>query len=319
MTDVIDAPDATWTVTSEERREFVRAYRRWWLRQPSIWVALCVAVGIVTAAAMILDWHPVLAVVALLVSVVLLAWISVRRVRQVYPVGATFRSWADATAYRLDGPGVGMEIHWDHIAEANVGPIAVHLRTRKPKQNLLVARQVLGEQARARLDRGVDGPVPEPAARGEVPGERSVIIDRKLQVALCAATARRFRVAGWVVVVSAVLVALLGVTGDDPWPALRTAGGLVLALGAVVVATVVPTIGMYPVGSTISGSLGEHLVVRGPWGRTSIHRSKLALVAGTRHAIVFRSGAGRVIVPRAILDEESVSPDVRDMRRSTHG
>ncbi|MFJ9392115.1 hypothetical protein ACIRON_25050 [Nocardioides sp. NPDC101246] len=319
MTDTIDAPDATWTVTSEERREFMRAYRRWWVRQPSIWVALCVAVGIVTAAAMVLDWHPVLAIVALLVSVVVLAWISVRQVRQVYPVGATFRSWAGATAYRLDGPGVGMEIRWDRIAGADVGPVAVHLRTRRPKQNLLMARQVLGEQTRARLDRGVDDGVSEPVAREDAPGERSVVIDRNLQIALCVATARRFGVAGWIVVVAAVLLVLLGVADADPWPALRTAGGLVLAMGAVAFATAVPTIGAYPIGSTISGSLGEYLVVRGPWGRTSIHRSKLKIVARTKHAIVFRSGAARVVVPRAILGEESVSPGVRDMRKSTHG
>lgn len=319
MTDTIDAPDATWTVTSEERREFMRAYRRWWVRQLSTWLGLCVAVGIIAGAAMVLDWHPVVAIAVLLAYVALLIGISVRRVRQVYPVGETFRSWAGATAYRLDGPGVGMEINWDHIAAANVGPIAVHLRTRRPKQNLLVARQVLGEQARARLDRGVDGRAFEPVAREDAPGEHSVVVDRKLQIALCAAAARRFRVAGWIVVAATVLLVLLGVAGGDLWPALRTAGGLILALGVVAAATVVPTIGTYPVGSTISGSLGEYLVVRGPWGRTAIHRSKLAPVATTRHVIVFRSGAARVIVPRAILDEESAFPDVRGMRRSTHG
>ena len=319
MTDSIDAPDATWTVTAEERREFMRAYRRWWVRQPSTWLGLCVAVGIIAGAAMVLDWHPVVAIAALLASVALIIGISVRRVRQVYPVGETFRSWAGATAYRLDGRGGGMEINWDRIAATNVGPIAVHLRTLSPKQNLLVARQVLGEQARARLDRGVDGRVVEPVAREDAPGERSVVVDRKLQIALCAAAVRRFRVAGWIVVAAAVLVVLLGVAGGDLWPALRTAGGLMLALGVIIAATVLPTIGTYPIGSTISGSFGEYLVVCGPWGRTSIHRSKLAPVARTRYAIVFRSGAARVIVPRAILDEESVSPDVRAVRRSTHG
>lgn len=297
----------------------MRAYRRWWLRQPSIWLALCVAVGIITAAAMVLDWHPVLAIVVLLATVAVLAGISVRRVRQVYPVGDTVRSWAGATAYRVDGPGGGMEINWDHIAAADVGPIAVHLRTRRPKLNLLVARQVLGEQARARLDRGVDGGVSEPVTREDAPGERSVVIDRKLQIALCAAAGRRFRVAGWIVVVAAVLLVLLGLVDTDPWRALRTAGALALALGVMVLASVAPTIGTYPVGSTISGSLGEYLVVRGPWGRTSIHRSKLELVARTKHAIVFKSGPARVVVPRAIVEEKSVSPDVRGMRGSRHG
>lgn len=212
-----------------------------------------------------------------------------------------------------------MEINWDRIAAADVGPIAAHLRTRRPKQNLLVARQVLGEQARARLDRGVDGRAFEPVAREDAPGERSVVVDRKLQFALCAAAGRRFRVAGWIVVVAAVLLVLLGLADTEPWAALRPVGALVLALGVMVLTTVAPTIATYPVGSTISGSLGEYLLVRGPWGRTSIHRSKLELIARTKHAIVFKSGAARVVVPRAILEEKSVSPDVRGMRGSRHG
>lgn len=304
MTDTIDVPDATWTVTSEQRRRFLRAYWLWWWRQPSIWLVLCGAVGVVIGAVVVLDVYPAVVIVFLLVDLAVFAAFSVWRVRRIYPLGETFRSWADVTAYRLEGPGVGMEINWSRITAVNVGPVATHLRTRTPKQNLLVAGQVLGEQARARLARGVGEGDSEPVAREDVPGERSVVVDRQLQIALGLAAARQFRVTGWFLVTVMVLMVLLAMAGSDPWPTMWMVGVLMLGLGAVVLTVVAPTIGSYPVGSTIRGHMGESLVVHGPWGRTSIHRSKLKLVATTKHAIAFKSGPTWVVVPRAILDEK---------------
>lgn len=303
MTDTInDAPDATWTVTAEEQREFLRAYWRWWMRQPRILFVMCLMVGVIAGGMVFLELPLVLAIVWVLADGVLLAAFTRWQVRHSYPVGETLRSWADAAAFRFEGRGVGTEINWNRVTAVDIGPTAVGLRTRTPRQNLLVARQVVGDQAIARLARLTDEPVSEPVVREEVPGGRSVVVGRRLQIALCSAAARRIRVAGWITLVCTALSILLGTNDPEPWLVLVPGGVCLLLLVATLVLVVAPTFGAYPVGSTISGSMGDDLVVHGPWGHTSIHRSKLKMVATSKHAIAFRSGPTWVVVPRAIID-----------------
>lgn len=83
-----------------------------------------------------------------------------------------------------------------------------------------------------------------------------------------------------------------------------------------------PISAMYPVGATIAGSVGESVLIQGPWGSVAWHRGWLRRVRVAEHTVAYeilqsrpRSGLARLdkrvlVVPQAFLDAPAVSAHV---------
>lgn len=342
--DVVPGSVTHWTVTLDDQRRLKRATVRLRLRSWAYWVSGLVlpvliagffwfalhdpVVGSVPQAVELGITVSIGAVFMALAMSVPLATLA-GRVEREYPVGATLTAWASEAGLGVRTLRRLTFYPWSRLTDVDVGPVFV--RCRQEGQMTLAVPAYL-PSGPDELARSVDFPVQliGPEIRRELAMRASrksveallvgepVVVDRRLRWRLVRAWFRaQFGISLWL---SPAVVGL-----NVP---------IQVAIGSCRLATVMTVMmalspiawlltgerrmsGMYPVGVTVGGSVGEWLEIQGPWGSVAWHSSWLKLRRMTKHIVTyemvqvdpdgmpsFLTNADKriVVIPRAFLD-----------------
>ncbi|MFE7225785.1 hypothetical protein ACFU7D_13435 [Nocardioides sp. NPDC057577] len=354
--DVVPGSVTDWTVTIDDQRRLKRAMVRMRLRSWAYWgLALGLPVlltgvfwfgmhdpdlgaGLV-GEAVELGMIAAVGVVFLVSSLVTPLWTVSRRVEREFPVGATLVAWATESGLGVRTLRRLAFYPWSRLTQIEVGPVLVRCRQDGTRALAVPAYLPAGPDEVAR---SVDFPsqLIGPAIRRELTaraGRESVetpmlgeptVIDRALRWRLVRAWLRaQFGITTWLLLAVFALNILLLLAG----------GSYRMATLWLVLVLLNPLIwlfsgegrmsGMYAVGGTVVGSMGEWLEVQGPWGSVAWPPGWLKLRRMTKHTVTYEmvqvGPDGRltapanldkriVVIPRAFLDtpKDAVSAEV---------
>ncbi|OIJ24152.1 hypothetical protein UG56_024340 [Nocardioides luteus] len=342
--DVVPGSVTDWTVTLEDQRRLKWAMVRLRLRSWAYWVSGLVlpvliaglfwfalhdpAVGSIPQALELGITVSIGAVFMALAMSVPLATLP-GRVEREYPVGATLTAWASEAGLGVRTLRRLTLYPWSRLTDVDVGPVFVRCRQEGQKTLAVPAYLPSGPDEVAR---SVDFPVQliGPEIRRELAmrvskgsaqapmAEEQVVVDRPLRWRLVRAWLRaQFGISLW------LYPAAVGLN----LPIQVAIGSYRLAIAMTVMAALSPIIwllagegrmsGMYPVGATVGGSVGEWLEIQGPWGSVAWHHTWLKLRRWTKHTVTYEMvqvGPGGmpsvltnadkriVVIPRAFLD-----------------
>lgn len=348
--DVVPGSVTFWTVTLDDQRRLKWAMVRLRLRSWSYWVLGLVLPALMTGSGWFgsrdLGLDPLSDAVALVMiltfgiacSALMLPlplWIVPRRVKRELPVGATLVAWTTESGLGVRTPSRLTFYPWSRLTQVEAGPVLVRCRQEGARTLAVPAYLPAGPDE---LARSIDFPAQligadirhELAQRAgresvEVPlaGEPTVV-DRALRRRLIRAwlwtrfgITAPFGIMAWLVPVAIALNVAVHLAG----------GSYRMAAFLVVVILCNPFIwllsgegrmsGMYPVGATVTGSVGESLEIQGPWGSVAWHRGWLRQRRMTAHTVTYEvmqtnaDGSPAqlidvekriVVIPRAFLD-----------------
>ncbi|MFJ9392117.1 hypothetical protein ACIRON_25060 [Nocardioides sp. NPDC101246] len=342
--DVVPGSVTDWTVTIDDQRRIKRALVRLRLRTWAYWVLGLVLPVLLTGFFWFSMHDPGLGLFGQTVEL----WLTVamgfvfmaltmtlpvttlpRRVEREYPVGATLTAWATETGLGVRTPTRLTFYPWSRLTQVEVGPVFVRCRQEGARALAVpmhlpagpdeVARsvdfpvQLIGPDIRRVLAVGSAGEPMENSRAGT-----PILVDRALRWRLVRAWLRsQFGALTWVLpVLFSLNIALQLEIGSHRsvafWAVLIFLNPL-----AWVLAGEGRMSGMYPVGATVVGSMGEWLEIQGPWGSVAWHRGWLKQRQMTAHTVTYEEvqvGAdGRpaqltnaqkriVVIPRAFLD-----------------
>lgn len=344
--DVVPGSVTHWTVTIDDQRRLKSAMVRLRLRSRAYWlqvlglpVSLTGALwfgmhdpglgpGLVSEAVE-LGMMVAVGVVFLAFSLTTPLWTVSRRVEREFPVGATLVAWATES-------GLGMRTlrrlafyPWSRLTQIEAGPVLVRCRQDGPKTLAVPAYLPAGPDEVAR---SVDFPAQligpairrELAARtGRQPVETPVsgepiVVDRALRWRLVWAWLRaQVGITAWLLPTVLVLNIPLLLAGGSYrmasfWLLMVLLNPLVWLLSGESRMS-----GMYPVGATVVGSMGQWLEIQGPWGSVAWPPGWLKLRRLTKHTVTYEmvqvGPDGRpatptnlekriIVIPRAFLD-----------------
>ena len=349
--DVVPGSVTDWTVTIDDQRRLKRAMVGMRLRSWAYWVLALGPPVLLTGAlwfgmhdpglgpglvgeAVELGMMAAVGVVFLALSLTTPLWTVSRRVEREFPVGATLVAWATES-------GLGMRtlrrlafFPWSRLTQIEVGPVLVRCRQDGFKALAVPAYLPAGPDEVAR---SVDFPaqligpairreLAARAGRGSVetpmPGE-PIVVDRALRWQLARAWLRaQFGIAAWLLPAVFALNILLLLAGGSyrmaiPWFVMVLVNPLTWLLSGEGRMS-----GMYAVGGTVVGSMGEWLEVQGPWGSVAWPPGWLKLRRMTKHTVTYEmvqvGPDGRliapgsldkriVVIPRAFLDTRGLA------------
>ncbi|MGY0388648.1 hypothetical protein ACWZJV_16900 [Nocardioides sp. WG-D5] len=338
--DVVPGSVTDWTVTIADQRRLRRAEVMAQLTSLGFWVAVAafppILVGVyLWAWGLPIDQLPfdieLMLIAAVTVAVqVLLAATGVqsvrRRVEGDFPVGSTFTSWATTTGLGVRTPNRLALYPWSRLTQVDHGSVTVRFPQRIGRFRLHVQTSLLvGPEE---LSKSLDFPVQligpgiareltmrsggseEPAPSGE-----PVVIDRALQVRLSSGWMRQqMRWPVWVFLALAVFQCTTNLIDGAYRQMIVWTLILLLYTVSALRGGRAPISVMYPVGATVVGSVGESVLIQGPWGSVAWHRGWLRQVRATEHVVAYnvvpirpRRGLASldrrtVVIPRAFLD-----------------
>ncbi|MFD7076208.1 hypothetical protein ACFV9G_18535 [Nocardioides sp. NPDC059952] len=352
--DVVPGSVTDWSVTLEDQRRLKRALVGLRLRMWAYWIPGLVLPVVVASlfwlgmpdpdlglvgGAVELAMTAVLGVAILLLQLAAPLWGLRRQVERELPVGATLTAWTTPTGLGVRTLNRLTFYPWSRLSQVEVGPVLVRCRQDGPNTLVMPAYLPTGPDE---LARSVDFPVQliGPEIRREL-AERAgrtpvaaplagapIVVDRTLRWRLVRARLRaQFGALAWVLPVGYGLNALLQLEIGSFW---SVAFWGFMALFILVTLLLVGTgrvSGMYPVGATVVGSVGEWLEIQGSWGSVAWHNTWLRQRRTTEHTVAYemvpvgpdgqprsQANAGKryVVIPRAFLDTpaEAVSAEV---------
>jgi hypothetical protein len=345
--DVVPGSVTDWTVTLDDQRRLKRAMVGLWVRSAGYWLmalgAPVLVSGLVWFSAQdvivgaVGDMFVLMTAVALGVPVlallVVMPLVTVRRrVEREFPVGATLTAWATESGLGVRTLSRLTFYPWLRLTQVDVGPVLVRCRQEVPMTLAVPLYLPVGPEE---VSRSVDFPAQligpmirrELAARtGQAPAEAPMVgeptvVDRVL---------RRRLVWSWLRAQFGILVWVLPALFSFNIAVQLASGSYRLAAFWVVMTLFNPVVwllivegrmsGMYPVGATVVGSVGEWLEIQGPWGSVAWHHTWLRQRRTTEHTVTYEmlhvGPDGRpvtqtnaekryVVIPRAFLDTSS--------------
>lgn len=351
--DAVPGSVTSWTVTAEDQRQLRRALVGLRLRHPGYWFAALVLPTMVVWAlcfvwlfpgASIIDNGFGVAVVAIFggtIMVLQLAmplWTARGVVRRDLPVGAVLTAWATESGLGIRTSTRMTFYPWSRLARAEIGPVLV--RCRQPRWRHRVPSYV--PTGPDELVRSIDFPAaliaPSIRRELELAGARAAVETPLSGVRVEVDRAMRRRL---------VYAWYRERVGLSPLLLSGTLGGIVSILvisglyqGAIYIAVLASLgplsqlfggqggmTGMYPLGATVVGSVGESFAIQGPWGSVAWHHGWLKqrrMTANTVTYEVLQVNADGVpaqvidvekrvvVIPRAFLD--APAPAVRPGR-----
>lgn len=342
--DVVPGSVTVWTVTLDEQRRLKWAMVRLRLRSWAYWLLGLVLPAVVTGSFWFGMHDPGLGPVGQAVELGITVTIGAgflglmltlplstlpRRVKRDYPVGATLTAWTTEA-------GLGVRTFrrltfypWSRLTQVEVGPVFVRCRQ---KGRSALAVPVYLPAGPDEVARSVDFPAQliGPAIRRELAARAGrgsaetpmlgepIVVDRVLRWRLVRAWLwAQVGITAWLLSTVFVLNILLPLAG----------GSYRMAAFWLLIALLNPLIwllsgegrmsGMYPVGATVVGSMGEWLEIQGPWGSVAWPPGWLKLRRMTKHTVTYEmvqvGPDGRpasltdvekriVVIPRAFLD-----------------
>jgi hypothetical protein len=208
---------------------------------------------------------------------------------------------------------------WSRLSQVEVGPVLMRCRQDGPNTLVMPAYlptgpdelarsvdfpvQLIGQEIRRELaDRAGGAPAEAPLAGDPI------VVDRTLRWRLFRAWLRaQFGGLAWVLPAGFGLNALLQLEIGSFWSVAFWAFMALFILVTWLLAGTGRVSGMYPVGATVVGSVGEWLEVQGPWGSVAWHHTWLRPRRITKHAVTYEmlpANAEKryVVIPRAFLD-----------------
>jgi hypothetical protein len=251
------------------------------------------------------------------------------RVEREYPVGATLTAWASEAGLGVRTRSRLTFYPWSRLSKVEAGPVLVRCRQEGPRTLVVPAylpagpdesarsvdfpAQLIGPVIRRELALGATREHVEPPMPGS-----PVVVDRALRWRLVRAWVRaQFGIATWVIPVLfcfnvAIQVDIGHYRAAASFTCLMLLGPLTwLLIGERRMS------GMYPVGATVTGSMGEWLEVQGPWGSVAWPRGWLKQRGMTKHTATYEMVQARpdgtladpasvdtriVVIPRAFQD-----------------
>lgn len=342
--DVVPGSVTDWTVTIDDQRRLKRAMLRLRLRTWGYWVLGVVLPVLVTSIFWFGMHDPGLGPVgravelgiAVTIGTIFLALMLTlplltlpRRAERDYPVGATLTAWATEAGLGVRTLNRLTFYPWSRMTHVEMGPVLVRCRQQGPKtlaapaylpagpdelaRSVDFPAQLIGPEIRRELAKGLSW---EPAV-APTAGE-PVVVDRAL---------RRRLVRAWVRAQFGIVVWLLPAVFGFSVTIQLVSGSYGMALFLVVPGLLTPLVwlltgegrmsGIYPVGATVAGSVGEWLEIQGPWGSVAWPHGWLKQHRMTAHTVTYEmvqvhpngtladpaGGDKRIIViPRAFLD-----------------
>lgn len=342
--DVVPGSVTDWTVTLEDQRRITWALVRLRLRAWAYWVLGLGGPVLVTGSywfgmhdpdlgpgggAVELWMTAIIGVAFLALTMTLPLTTLPRQVKREYPVGATLTAWATKSGLGVRTLRRLTFYPWSRLTQVEVGPVLVRCRQDGPRtlavpvylpagpdepaRSVDFPVQLIGPEVRRELAMGIAGEHVEHPMAGS-----PIVIDRTLRRRLVRAWVKaQFGVLTW------VLPAIFGLN-----VALNLAGGSYrMAAFMTVIMLLMPFTwvlagegrmsGMYAVGISVVGTVGEWLEIQGPWGSVAWHRAWLKTRRVTAHTVTYEMvqvGAdGKpakltdaqkriVVIPRAFLD-----------------
>ncbi|MEI7055939.1 hypothetical protein WBG06_09005 [Nocardioides sp. CCNWLW239] len=341
--DAVPGSVTSWTVTAEDQRRLRRALVGLRLRNPGYWFAALVLPPMMVGAlclvwlfpgASIIDNGFGVAVAAifggtiLVLQLVMPLWTARGAVRRDLPVGAVLTAWATESGLGIRTSTRMTFYPWSRLARAEIGPVLV--RCRQPRWRHRVPSYV--PTGPDELVGSIDFPAVliGPLIRGELEaaGARTAVetplsgvrieVDRAMRRRLVYAWYRE-RIGLSPLLTSGILGGVVSIfvisglyRGAIYLAVLAGLGPLSQLFGGQGGMT-----GMYPLGATVVGSVGESLEIQGPWGRVVWHHGWLRQRRMTAHTVTYEvlqvnaDGAPAqvidvekriVVIPRAFLD-----------------
>ncbi|SDK00360.1 hypothetical protein SAMN05428985_102224 [Nocardioides sp. YR527] len=324
-----------WTVTLADQQRLKRAQFNTLVASPGFWI---VGVAIPPIGAGILLWawvipspEPMTFVAVMVASLVVVhaGGLSAvrRRVERGFQVGATFTSWATASGVGVRTPIRLAFYPWSRLTQVDQGPVLVRFgqpvgRWRSVAPVSLLAGpeehtrsvdfpvQLISPEIARELRMGAGRRTAEPALPGE-----PVVIDRALHRRLSRGWMRQqMGLILWVLPAVAVLQCTISLIDGSYRMAILWTVLLVLTSVALLRGDDGQISGMYPIGATVVGSVGEYVQIQGPWGSIAWHHGWLRQGRMTEHTVAYEVVQNRprrgmasldkrvVVIPRAFLD-----------------
>lgn len=345
--DVVPGSVTVWTVTLDDQRRLTRAMVRLRLRSWAYWVLGLVLPAAVTGSFWFGMHDPGLGPVGQAIELGITITIATaflalmltlplttlpRRGRREYPVGATLTAWTTEAGLGVRTRSRLTFYPWSRLTQVEAGPVFVRCR-QKGRSGLAVPAYL--PAGPDEVARSVDFPTqligPEISHElatwssrelAEIPmAGVPVVVDRALRWRLVRAWLRaQFGITTWLV--PAVLSLNFAIWLDSGSYKMATFMAVVMVLGPLnwLLAGEGRMSGMYPVGATVTGSVGEWLEIQGPWGSVAWHHTWLKLRRMTKQTVTYEmvqvgpdgSPASLtdvekrfVVIPRAFLDTPS--------------
>lgn len=342
--DVVPGSVTDWTVTIDDQRRLKSALVRLRLRSWAYWVSGLVLPVLIAGLFWFALHDPVLGPVGhaielgipVLIGAVFMALMMSLplatvpgRVQREYPVGATLTAWTTETGLGVRTLRRLTFYPWSRLKHVDVGPVLVRCRQEGTTTLAVSAYLPSGPDE---LVRSVDFPVQliGPEIRRELAMRASkesaealmagepVVVDRPLRWRLVRAWLRaQFGFVLWLYP-AAFGLNLPGQFASGSYK-MATFMTVMMALGPIawLLTGERRMSGMYPVGATVVGSVGEWLEIQGPWGSVAWHSSWLKQRRMTKHTVTYemvhvRANGTRsdpadadkriVVIPRAFLD-----------------
>ncbi len=270
-------------------------------------IAALAAVALIFVVVLDASWTSMLksCAFALVLCVPLLVMVPPMRALRRYPVGEQVMSGIEDGEFRTSSSRGGFAVPMTRVAGASKQGGIVTIRTTRPKAMLLVPREAISGKAYELLA-SADAHEAVASRVDELPraGLREVTVTRALQWQLTFAASRLAFRWWWRVFLAfyiAFMLLLILVTGD--WGILVDLGWpLLLVVGVFLGPRYLIARATCPVGSVISGSYGDGVVLRTPAGTSRVVEAEIGRRLVTRHAIALKSGPTIVAVPRSFGD-----------------
>ena len=299
-----------WTPVPAQRRRLALAMMRAMAVNWRMWVSIIATLAAVTLVfVVVLDasWTSMLksCVFALVLCVPLLVMVPPMRALRRYPVGEQVMSGIEDGEFRTSSSRGGLAVPMTRVVGASELGGIVTIRTMRPKAVLLVPREAISEKAYELLaSADAHEAVPHRADESRRADLREVTVTWALQWQLTFAASRLAFRWWWrlfLVLYIALMSLLILATGD--WGILVDLGWpLLLFVVVLVVPRYLITRATCPVGSVISGSYGDGLVLRTAAGMSRVVEAEIGRRLVTRRATAFKIGPTIVAVPRSFGD-----------------
>ena len=343
--DVVPGSVTVWTVTLNDQRRITWALVRLRLRAWTHWV-LALATPVLLAGAFwlgeLLDRDQgifdetveltltlILGVVVLALALTMPLWSLRRRVKREYPNGATLTAWATTAGLGVRTSSRLTCYPWSRLTQVEDGPVLVRCR-QSGRRTLAVpaylpagpdelARsvefpiQLIGPVIRGELEVAAAREHTEPSMSGD-----PIVVDRALRARLVRAwLPAQFGILSWMLPAFFSLVIPFQVAIGAYGMAAFWAVLVLLNLLTWLLSGESRMSGMYAVGATVVGSMGEWLEIQGPWGSVAWHHGWLKQRRMTKHTVTYEvmqinadgspaqlTDAEKriVVIPRAFLD-----------------
>ncbi|MER7558350.1 hypothetical protein ABTZ46_15500 [Nocardioides sp. NPDC126508] len=342
--DVVPGSVTVWTVTLDDQRQLKRAPVGLWVRSAAYWLMALGAPVLVSGlvwfsvqdvidragGGIVLQLAAVTLGVPVLALLVVMPLVTVRRrVEREFPVGATLTAWATESGLGVRTLSRLTFYPSSRLTQVEVGPVLVRCRQEGPKTLTVPLYLPIGPDE---VSRSVDFPAQligaeirrELAQRaGRKPAEISmaaepILVDRTLRWRLVRAWLRaQFGIAAWLFPAAVALNVAVALASGSYRLAAFWVGMMLFNPVVWLLIGEGRLSGMYPVGATVVGSVGEWLEIQGPWGSVAWHHTWLKQRRMTEHTVTYEmvqvghdgmpsslSNVDKriVVIPRAFLD-----------------